>query len=218
MNKLSATVAIIDYGINNLFSIENALRKVGLNTMITNDKNEILLSDGIVLPGVGAFGKAMEALKSKGLIEIIKSFAEKDKYILGICLGMQLLMEASEEFGNHSGLGLVKGVCKKFDESINKVPHINWSGIEPFTNNSFPKGSPLSENIKNDKMYFIHSYYVSPSNHEDILSITRYKSIKFCSSIQKKKIIGLQFHPEKSGLKGLNILKNFKNLIKSDRK
>lgn len=212
------TVAIIDYGINNLFSIDNALRKIGVSTIITNEKDLILAADAIVLPGVGAFERAMSALQSNGLVQIIESFIKQDKYVLGICLGMQLLMETSEEFGIHQGIGFIQGTCKKFDQTSVKVPHINWSGIRPFKSSLFPNNSPLIENNPNDNMYFIHSYYVLPKNENDILSITEYNSIQFCSAIQKGKIIGLQFHPEKSGIKGLNILKNFKQLIENDKK
>lgn len=211
-------IAIIDLGINNLFSITNALEIVGCSPIITNDKNRIRKADAIIIPGVGAFDKAMDTLKGKDLIDTIITFSKTGKYILGICLGMHLIMEYSLEFGKNYGLGLLQGYCNKFDNSKRKVPHIKWNKIFTPVDESFPINSPFSSLENGDYMYFIHSYYVIPQKKDNILSFTEYEGQKFCSAIQHKNIIGMQFHPEKSGPKGLEILMNFKNLVANDTK
>ena len=123
-------ITILDFGINNLFSIKKALETVGSNTIISSNKDEILNSDALILPGVGSYDRAMDSLKENDLVDTINAFAKTNKYVLGICLGMQLLMDSSEEFGQNNGLGLIKGVCKKFDNSQLIVPHIMWNQIE----------------------------------------------------------------------------------------
>jgi len=216
MQNTSPRIAIIDFGINNLFSIQKALTKVGCSPFISVDKNEILNADGLVLPGVGAFNKAIKYLDDNDLSRTLKEFAKSDKYILGICLGMQLLMESSEEFGFNKGLGLIKGSCKKFDSSQLKVPNINWIGID--VNNELDLKSPLNSIISEKKMYFTHSYYVLPKDKKTIIATSKYVDFEFCSAIQSNKVIGLQFHPEKSSIKGIEILNNFKNLVLNDIK
>ena len=209
-------IAIVDFGINNLFSIKKALETAGSNPFITSDKKEILNADAIVLPGVGAFDKAMNSLKNNNLVEIIYDFSNSDKYILGICLGMQLLMDSSEEFGFSSGLGLIEGVCKRFDSSKLKVPHIMWNKIKVVTDQNLKNLSPINFITNETEMYFVHSFFVEPKSESTILTKTYYQNFEFCSAIQKGKIIGFQFHPEKSSFMGIQILKNFINLIKND--
>jgi glutamine amidotransferase len=209
-------VAIIDCGIGNLFSVKKACEYVGLDSIITSDKNDILNSDAIILPGVGAFGNAMKNLQNKDIIETIKQFSKSGKYIMGVCLGMQLLMDYSEEFGKQNGLGLIKGGCKKFDFCNNvKVPQISWNKVfSPNKDGNFCGDSPLSKINNGTYMYFVHSFYVEPLDNNNILSKTCYNNFEYCSSVRKDNIFGFQFHPEKSGRNGLLLYDNFKNLIK----
>jgi len=216
MISQNPNIAILDFGINNLFSIKKALETVGSNAFITSDKDKILNSDALVLPGVGAYDKAMNSLKENDLVETIHNFSNSNKYILGICLGMQLLMDSSEEFGFNDGLGLIKGACKKFDNSKLKVPHIMWNKIEVVGDKNLKNTSPITFTENENQMYFVHSYYVVPKDKSTILTKTSYQNFEFCSAIQKDRIIGFQFHPEKSALKGIQILKNFINLINND--
>jgi|TARA_B110000027_G_C16112095_1_gene298225 glutamine amidotransferase len=218
MKKDKPNIAIVDFGTNNLFSIKKALEISGATTFISRKKEEILLADALILPGVGAFDKAMSSLIENDLVETIKKFSNNGKYILGICLGMQLLMDSSKEFGSHDGLGLIKGVCKKFDNSKLKVPHIMWNKINVVKENDFLNIFPESLSESDSQMYFIHSYYVEPQERTSILARTLYNDFEFCSAIQKNKIIGFQFHPEKSAFEGIQILKNFINLLNNDSK
>jgi imidazole glycerol-phosphate synthase subunit HisH len=206
-------VAIIDYKMSNLFSVQAACEKVGLSSTITSDKSEILDAKIAILPGVGAFGEAMKCLVDSKLDDCIYQFVDSDKPFIGICLGLQLLFESSEEFGSYKGLGLVKGIVKKFPYYIENavkypVPQIGWNKIN---NNGFSWEKTLLCNIhNNDFMYFVHSYYVKPENESVILSKTTYGNSVYCSSIQQNNIFASQFHPEKSGEIGLNIYRSLK--------
>jgi glutamine amidotransferase len=213
-------VAIIDYGIGNLYSVKRACDYVGLESLITANKKEISDCDALILPGVGAFGNAMKNLRQKDLIDSIQQFVKSGKYVMGICLGMQLLMDYSDEFGKQSGLNLIKGGCKKFDfNNIDvKVPQISWNKIySPNHDEKFEIDTPLSGISYGAYMYFVHSYYVETEEENNILSLTSYNNFEYCSSVRKDNIFGFQFHPEKSGKSGLLIYENFKNLIKNDR-
>lgn len=206
-------IAIIDYGLGNMFSIKQAFNKVGIDTIVTSDAKIIGKSDAIVLPGVGAFGDAMKNLQNLNLIEPIQLFAKTGKPFLGICLGMQLLFNNSEEFGNHIGLGLIEGEIKKFDFSeieggSIKIPQIQWNQIYHKGNYSW-EGTCLSEIQNNSYMYFVHSYFAIPKDEKLILTHSQYANLEYCSSVKKDNITGLQFHPEKSGELGLNIYKNW---------
>jgi glutamine amidotransferase len=206
-------IAIIDYGVGNIFSINQACNKVGLNTIVTSDAALISNSDAIILPGVGAFGDAMNNLKKLNLVETIINFANTGKPFLGICLGMQLLFNASEEFGNHKGLGLIDGEIKKFnfskiDNNITKIPQIQWNKIYHKENTNW-NNSCLSNVENNSYMYFVHSYYAIPNDKNTILSYTEYANFEYCSSVKKENITGIQFHPEKSGEIGIHIYKNW---------
>lgn len=206
-------VAILDYGLGNLFSIYQACEFVGLSPIITSNSNEINNSDGLILPGVGAFGDAMKNLNENDLIIPIINFAKSGKPFLGICLGMQLLFSESEEFGINKGLDLIKGQIKKFPVKNeigekNLVPQIQWNQI--FKSNS--KGwenSALMNNNEGDYMYFVHSYFAIPSNKLDMLSYTIYADTKYASSVKRDNITGIQFHPEKSSKQGLQIYKTW---------
>ena len=206
-------VAIIDYKMSNLFSVQAACENAGLSSIITYDKNEILDAKVAILPGVGAFGEAMKYLSGLKLDDTIFQFVDSGKPFVGICLGLQLLFDCSEEFGNYSGLGLIKGRVKKFKYNYDNstkypVPQIGWNKINK-TNGSWDD-SLLHNNTNGDFMYFVHSYYVEPQMKNIILSSTTYGNTEYCSSIQQNNIFACQFHPEKSGVIGLNIYKNLK--------
>ncbi len=213
-------VAIIDCEIGNLFSIKRACEYVGLNPVITTNKSTIVGSEAIILPGVGAFGDAMNSLERLDLIATIKEFIETGKPFMGICLGMQLLLSESEEFGNHKGLDIINGSVVKFsvkngENEKNKVPQVGWNQIfkPPFANEDYWDKSPLKYTKNGEYMYFVHSYYVIPNSYKNILTISNYAGIEYASSIVKDNIFAFQFHPELSGIKGIEIFKNFKTII-----
>lgn len=217
-------VSIIDYGMGNLFSVKQACEHAGLKTIITSDKEDILNFDAAILPGVGAFGDAMENLEKMDLIKPILDFINSDKPFMGICLGMQLLMSESEEFGRHKGLDIIKGRVVKFSVKnsfgeTEKVPQVCWNRInKPLAPNGVTwDDSPLAGICNDEFMYFVHSYYCKPANNEIILSITRYADTEYCSSILWKNIFACQFHPERSALQGLKVYKNWSYLIKGKR-
>lgn len=208
-------IAIIDYGINNLFSVKRAFDILGTKSVITSDLDVIASSKSVILPGVGAFPYAMSNLKKLNLDKSIYQFVRSGKPIMGICLGMQLLMESSVEFEKVDGLGLIKGTtCKfkyqKIDNESYPIPQIGWNKIHKGTNHW--ENTILNKNSNEDFMYFVHSYYVIPSENIS-LADTIYGDIHYCSAFQKENIIGVQFHPEKSGMIGLNIFKSFIEMI-----
>ncbi len=199
------TIAIIDYDMGNLKSVSKAFEHVGGEVLITRDPKKIKSASKIVLPGVGAFSKCMENLKKYDLVEVLIEEVGKGKWFLGICLGLQLLFEESEEFGPTQGLGLLKGKVKRFqlsDKTL-KVPHMGW-------NQAKKKGDPvLLKGIKDESsFYFVHSYFGDPQDKSIIATQTDY-GISFCSSIEKDNLLACQFHPEKSQALGLKILENF---------
>lgn len=202
-------IAILDYGLGNLGSISNMLKVIGEKSKITNDVESIRKSDGIILPGVGAFDAGMSKLNESGLTEVIKEEADQGKPILGICLGMQLLGKKSEE-GNLSGLALVPFECKRFnfeDKSL-KIPHMGWDIVD------FRKQHPLLEGLSGQqRYYFVHSYYAVCENSDNVLMTCDY-GIEFACSVFKDNVIGVQFHPEKSHDFGLALLTNFVNICK----
>jgi imidazole glycerol-phosphate synthase subunit HisH len=204
------SIAVINYGVGNVRSIVNAFENQGAKILLTRDKNQILNSDGIVLPGVGAFSYGMESLNRHDLVSIIEEFAKLNKPILGICLGMQMLFEESEEFGVTSGLGLIPGKVVKLltnDSDIEKIPHVSWNELSKVKQNW--SGTILDEIKEGSDMYFVHSFIVQPENKTSILSVTEYSGHIFCSSVKRGKIYGCQFHPEKSGNIGLKVINNF---------
>lgn len=211
-------IAIIDYGMGNLFSVQHACKFVGLQPFVTSDRKKILSADGAILPGVGAFGRAMNYLEQLGLIDTIQSFVRSGKPFMGICLGMQLLFSESEEFGVSKGLDIIPGNVLKFygqDNQSNKIkiPQIGWNQIFK-SKEGLPK-SPLS-GIKNGEfMYFVHSFYTVPLDSGCILTKTEYACIEYCSSILKENIFATQFHPEKSAKEGIKIYSNWSEMIRS---
>ena len=202
-------IAIVDYGCGNLYSLQCSLNFLNLETVVTNDPEVIKSADKIILPGVGAFGDAVELLRKSGLDAVVKSEAAKGKYILGICLGMQLLFEKSFEYGEHIGLGLIKGeICPLSDDikSDIKIPHMGWNSlcINDITD-------PIFKYTKNgDYVYYVHSFYAKNCD-EALLAYSDYE-IKVPGLVKSKNVYGAQFHPEKSGDVGLNLLKAFAEL------
>jgi len=194
-------IAIVDYGMGNLKSVTNAFKRLGADVVITRDKREIESSSAIVLPGVGAFGKCIENLKKLGLFHFIKTLIMNDRRYLGICLGMQILFESSEEAPGVEGMGAIKGTVPKFKGNI-KVPHMGWNSIE------IMKNTEIFDGIKNgENCYFVHSYYCQPE--EDVVATKTDYGIEFASSVLKGNIFACQFHPEKSQKMGLRLLQNF---------
>jgi len=202
-------IAIVDYNMGNLASVKNAFAKLGKETVVVRDPQKFKDYDKLVLPGVGAFGDAMEHLKERDMIQALKDFAHSGKYMLGICLGMQLLFESSEEFGKHEGLGLIKGNVTAFDEAAFseslKVPHMGW-------NRMFTIDHPLFKNLDEEHyLYFVHTYHVNCKDEKDIIGRTNY-GYEFTSAVAHNNVMGIQPHPEKSHENGLKIIENFINL------
>ena len=199
-------IAIVDYGVGNLFSLVSSFKSIGVDAILTSDKNVIQSADKIILPGVGAFGDASDKLFSSGLAEIVKSEAKKGKPVLGICLGMQLLLEKSFEYGEHKGLGLIKGEIRPIKDVIPntlKIPHIGWNALK-FKGEK----SPIFKYLKDgDFVYFVHSYYGANCD-ESVIATAEYGA-EITAAVQSGNVYGCQFHPEKSGDVGLKILKAF---------
>lgn len=208
-----AKVIILDYKLGNLFSVHQACYKLGIDAKISMKPEDISKADGLIIPGVGAFNEAMNNLYELGFVEPIKSFVNSGKPLLGVCLGLQLLFDNSDEFGESKGLGLISGSVLKFPKDYHKekllIPQIGWNSIKGNFENS-----PLY-NIKQDEyFYFVHSFYVKPKKDEVVLSNTYYRGFKYCSSILMNNIFATQFHPEKSGKEGLKIYKNWASHFK----
>ena len=215
---MSLKIVVIDYGIGNVRSIVNAFVKIGVSTSMTRDPDVILNADGVVLPGVGAFAHGMRNLHKFSLVEVIKKYSNSGKPLLGICLGMQMLMTESEEFGVTKGIALIEGSVVKLpvnDPENDKLPHVSWNEIEKAGINW---DKTIFSNIKNSTdMYFVHSYVAVPDNKENILSTTNYSGFDFCSSIKKNNIYGCQFNPEKSAQDGLKVIENFVKICRENR-
>lgn len=222
MDNFTPIVAIVDYGLGNLFSIKQACAVVGLNSIITNSPKDILSADAVILPGVGAYGDAMRTLYRLDLVNVLLDIVESPKPLIGICLGLQLLMTESYEFGCHKGLGIIEGPVVRFDapkekERILKVPQINWSRIFQPANGLGWHGTLLDRIDEGEYMYFVHSYIVQPQDINVILSTSHYGHIEFCSSIQQHNVFAWQFHPERSGPKGLQIYKNLADRLRKNK-
>jgi glutamine amidotransferase len=200
-------IAIIDYGMGNLRSVQKGFERVGFPAELTSDPEKVLQADKIVLPGVGAFPTCMKNLEKFGLIEPIREVIRQGKPFLGICMGLQVLFDEGEEFGSHKGLGIIPGRVVRFNLSKKyKIPHMGWNRIRK------KKRIPLLAEIEdNSYFYFVHSYYVVPKDPQIIVTVTDYGK-DFVSSIIKDNIFACQFHPEKSQALGLKVLKAFANL------
>lgn len=197
-------IAIIDYGMGNLRSVQKAFEYLGYNACVTSNPNEIKDADHVVLPGVGAFCDAIENLNKTGLSKVINEVISTGRPFLGICLGMQLLFEKSYEGGLYKGLGIFKGAIRKLPDDV-KVPHMGW-------NNLIMKQNPIFDGLDHETyVYFVHSYYADAEYSQDVIAEVDY-GLKFAVAVAKNNVFGLQFHPEKSGDSGLKILKNFGGL------
>lgn len=207
-------VTVIDYGVGNLLSVQRGLEHCGAIVTLTADPEIILTSTRVVLPGVGAFAHAMQALERLKLVNVIHEVAQKQIPLLGICLGMQLLLDDSEEFGLTRGLGLIPGhVIPVPDKTLvglpQKIPHIGWSGLQPSGGPGRWGGTLLQDNYENEATYFVHSYMAVPINPAHIVAHCVYGGHSIPATIAKEKVTGCQFHPEKSGEAGLKILRRF---------
>ena len=201
-------VAIIDYGVGNLFSLKSSLREIGAEAVVTSDEKVIAEADRIILPGVGAFEDAARKLRESGMAEVVKREAAAGKPMMGICLGMQLMLDVGYEYGVHEGLGLIKGSVRPIADVIPegyKIPHIGWNLLK------FRKESPLFKYIKEDDyVYFVDSYYAAECD-ESVIAVTEYGA-DLTAAVANGNVYGCQFHPEKSGEVGMNILKAFMEL------
>ena len=204
--------AIVDYGVGNLFSIVSSLKYLGIESVVTAKADELDNASHIILPGVGAFGDAMEKLNGTGLIPVMSEQVKKGKPVMGICLGMQMLFEKSYEYGEHSGLGWIKGSVCPFEEAFKeknatlKIPHMGWNSL------AFAKSaSPVLKYItEGDFVYFVHSYYAN--NCDEAVSAWAEYGVKVPAVVERDNVFGCQFHPEKSGKVGLEILRAFSEI------
>lgn len=199
-------IAIIDYGMGNLHSVSKAVERLGYEALVTSDPDEIMAADGAILPGVGAFGDAMDNLRETGLKDTVLRYAASGKPLLGICLGMQLLFAESEEHGKHEGLSLLPGKVIRFRGPY-KVPHMGWNKL------SFRKASPLLEGLEEGHVYFVHSYHAIPEQTADLLATTDYYQA-VTAIVGRNNVYGMQFHPEKSGELGMRLLERFLTLCR----
>lgn len=196
-------IGIIDYGAGNLRSVKMALDRLGAPCIVTADPTLLLQADGLILPGVGAFADAKSALEHSGVIPPILQAVEEGKPLLGICLGMQMLLDGSEEGPGVRGLGLIPGMVRRLPDKGLKIPHMGWNSLTPIKDSLILEGLPAEPYV-----YFVHSYACEAKRREDVLTITEY-GVPFHSAVQRENVIGLQFHPEKSGRVGQRMLENF---------
>ncbi|USK38518.1 imidazole glycerol phosphate synthase subunit HisH [Cytobacillus firmus] len=204
-------IGIIDYGMGNLFSVSKALERLEVPYFLSENKAELLKADALILPGVGSFKDAMSILNSTGLADLVKEFADTGKPLLGICLGMQLLFESSEENGLTEGLQLLPGHVRRFPGSTEegetyKVPHMGWNRLE------FLQGSPILKGLDEDYVYFVHSYFVDTNDEEVVISRSLY-DVEVPAVVGRGNVFGMQFHPEKSSSLGMALLRNFTELV-----
>jgi imidazole glycerol-phosphate synthase subunit HisH len=203
-------IGIVDYGMGNLFSVSKALERLEAPYFISENKEELQGADALLVPGVGAFPDAMGRLNELGLADMIRNFAATGKPVLGICLGMQLLFEESLEYGVTTGLGLLPGKAERFPGQTPageayKVPHMGWNKLR------FENQSPLTENVENGHVYFVHSYYVKTEDRDVLIAVSDY-DVEVPAVVGKKNVFGMQFHPEKSSTLGMQLLRNFTKL------
>lgn len=207
-------VTVIDYGVGNLLSVQRGLEHCGASVILTADPERILAAERVVLPGVGAFGNAMRALEQLNLVEVIRSLARQQTPVLGICLGMQLLLEESEEFGITAGLGLIPGrvvpvPAQSVSGQAQKIPHIGWSALQPSAASGSWSGTLLQDTRPGDAAYFVHSFMAVPTEPAHRIADCVYGGHLIPAVIGRDRITGCQFHPEKSGEVGLRILRRF---------
>jgi glutamine amidotransferase len=219
-------VAIVDYAMGNLFSVKHACEHSGMMATITASREDLLAADAVILPGIGAFGDAMRALTELDLIGVIRDVAAAGTPLMGICLGLQLLMDASHEFGRHPGLGIIPGEVLPLREAIDpervtKVPHVGWSAIHSSSAERGAagcwEGTLLAGVAEGAFMYFVHSFFVCPVAADLVLTTTDYGGFTFCSALRRANVFGCQFHPERSGREGLRMYENLATLLTHER-
>lgn len=203
-------IAVVDYGVGNLFSLTCSLAAAGARAEVTSDADRILSADGVILPGVGAFSDARDKLRSSGLESAVNEVAASGRPLLGICLGMQMLFERSLEYGVHEGLGLLKGEVVPFRLPAEyKIPHMGWNSLR------FVRDNPLLRYVKQGEyVYYVHSYYASDCD-DSVAAVSEYGGVTVPGLVGKDNVFGTQFHPEKSGAVGMNILRAFKELCEA---
>jgi glutamine amidotransferase len=200
-------IAIADYGIGNLGSVRKAFRHLGATAFLAEDPRELLAADALVLPGDGAFGATMEELVRRGHDEVVHAYADEGRPVLGICVGMQILFEESEEHGLQRGLGLLPGRVERFPGAL-RVPHMGWNRLEP------RRSDPLLGTLADDHVYFVHSYACRPADEDDVVATADYGG-PFAAVVGRGSVLGMQFHPEKSQAAGLRLLGRFVNGVRS---
>ena len=210
---MNPKVTVVDYGVGNLFSVRAAFEHTGADVIMSSDADEIARADRILLPGVGAFGDAMADMRDNGLVEPVLAFSDRGGPLLGICLGMQMLMDESEEFGRHSGLGLIAGAVVPVpatgaDGRAHPVPHVGWNALDPAGRDGWA-GTLFSGIRDGDAVYFAHSFMAVPGASEHAIAQCGYDGREICAAVQRGNVFGCQFHPEKSGPVGLAIIRNF---------
>lgn len=216
---MSKSVVVIDYGIGNVFSVCNALKQTGIEPNLTRNPTAIMAADRVILPGVGAFGRAMDALHEYGLVDMLRRYVDTGRPFLGICIGMQLLMDSSSEFGETKGLGFIPGRVDRIpgtttDGSVMRVPHISWGDVGPAQSVSEDewKKTPLANGDARDSFYFVHSFHATPDDPAHLLATVDYGGNKITAAVRRDNMTGVQFHPERSGPAGLRLLERFVNL------
>lgn len=202
-------IGVLDYGLGNVRSVSNAIKAIGAIPLVSKDKVKLSSADGLIIPGVGAFSQGMAFLKNENLIEIITDFIASNKPVLGICLGMQMLFDIGMEFDRTEGLGLISGKVDKLslNGSNTRLPHIAWETVIVPESISTPIYDGLDEGQR--RFYFVHSYVASEVSDKYVTGLASYGGRQFVASVQKKNVYGTQFHPEKSGVSGLRVLRNF---------
>ena len=220
MSDAGLHVAVVDYGMGNLYSVQRACDHVGLPAAITASPDDVRRADAVILPGVGAMPDAMRTLDETGMSDVLREQAARGTLLFGVCLGMQLLMEEGSEFLPHRGLGLIPGRVRRFEGTAEsgvplKVPHIGWSPVwRQGSDDRDPwMGSPLEMTHEGEFMYFIHSYYVVPDDPRVGTAWSRYGDVKFCSALAAGNVFGCQFHPERSGPPGLRFYSQLARLV-----